>query len=267
MLRPGRFAIPTIILLTVLLAVTAYSFGQAVPLITSPVDEGQRVVLRGNTRPEVTAANDRGPVADSLPLNGIEIQLKRSPAQERAAEALAEDLQRAGSPQFHKWLTAEQYADQFGVHPQDITAISDWLRGHGFTVDDPSPSRMTISFSGTAGQVREAFGTEIHTLVVKGVQHIANASDPSIPAALAPAVEGIVSLHDFRPLSMVVHKPKPQYTFPGVNFPFLAVVPADLAKIYDFSPLFALGITGQGQTIALINDSRCLQPERLEYIS
>ncbi len=58
---------------------------------------------------------------------------------------------------------------------------------------------LLIDFSGTAGQVREAFHTEIHQLDVKGVQHIANMSDPQIPAALAPAVVGVVSLHDFKP--------------------------------------------------------------------
>ena len=58
---------------------------------------------------------------------------------------------------------------------------------------------MVIDFSGTAGQVREAFSTEIHYLEVNGAQHIANMSDPQIPAALAPAVAGIVSLHDFVP--------------------------------------------------------------------
>ena len=37
---------------------------------------------------------------------------------------------------------------------------------------------LLIDFSGTAGQVREAFHTEIHNLNVKGVKHIANMSDP-----------------------------------------------------------------------------------------
>ena len=53
---------------------------------------------------------------------------------------------------------------------------------------------MLIDFSGTAGQVREAFHTEIHNLDVSGERHIANMSDPQIPAALAPAIVGIVSL-------------------------------------------------------------------------
>ena len=224
---------------------------RAVPLVVEPVDENKRILLPGNTRGEVRPEFDRGRVDDSFPMNGMQLQLRRSPEHERAAEALADDLQRAGSPQFHKWLTAEQYAQQFGVAPEDIAKISEWLRAHGFTVGAPSPSRMTIDFSGTAGQVLEAFGTEIHALDVKGERHIANVRDPQIPAALAPAIEGIVSLNDFRP--------RPQYTFSGGGFltgsTFYAVVPADLAKIYNFKPLFSFDITGQGQTIAVIEDS------------
>jgi subtilase family serine protease len=238
----------------------ASTLPRATPLITGSIDETQQVALRGNTRPEALRAEfDRGAVDDSLPLNGMQLQLKRSPNHEAAAEALADELHRKGSPQFHQWLTALQYADQFGVHPQDIAAISAWLQSHGFTVHPESPSRMTIDFSGTAAQVREAFGTEIHALDVKGVRHIANVRDPSIPTALAPVIEGIVSLHDFRPHSMAVRKS--QWTFsPNGGYPFLALAPADMAKIYQFNPLFASGITGRGQTIALIEDANVYDP-------
>jgi subtilase family serine protease len=226
---------------------------RAVPLILDPIDESNRVVLPGSTRPEVRRRDfDRGPLDDSFPLDGMQLQLKRSPEHEQAAEALADELERKGSARFHQWLTAEQYAEQFGVATEDIVKISEWLRTHGFTVH-ASPSRMTIDFSGTAGQVHEAFGTEIHALDVKGVRHIANVHNPSIPAALAPAIEGIVSLNDFRPHPTA--GPKAQYTITDNGSTSWAVVPADLATIYDFNPLFALGITGQGQTIALIEDS------------
>jgi subtilase family serine protease len=231
---------------------------RAVPLIFEPIDESKRIVLPGNTRGEVWRPEfDRGAVDDSFPLNGMQLQLRRSPEHEQAAEDLADDLERVGSPHFHKWLTAEQYAEQFGVAPQDIAKISDWLRSHGFTVH-ASPSRMTIDFSGTAGQVREALGTEIHALDVNGERHIANVRNPSIPAALAPAIEGIVSLNDFRPHKMVVAQPA--YTFPYGSGTLEVVVPADLATIYDFNPLFSAGITGQGQTIALIEDSDVSSP-------
>lgn len=100
---------------------------------------------------------------------------------------------------------------------------------------------MVIDFSGTAGQVRQAFQTEIHQLNVKGVSHIANMSDPKIPAALAPAVEGVISLNNFRPHAM--HKSKANYTFTTSQGTFQAVVPADLATIYNLNPLFTAGTT------------------------
>jgi subtilase family serine protease len=108
-----------------------------------------------------------------------------------------------------------------------------------------------IDFSGSAGQVRRAFHTTIHNLDVAGVHHVANFSDPQIPEALAPAVAGVVSLHDFRPHKMS----RPQYTFPYGQQIYQAVVPADLATIYDFNPLFAKGITGTGQTVVVLEDS------------
>src|ERR1700693_2383440 len=51
------------------------------------------------------------------------------------------------------------------------------------------------------------------------------------------------------------------YPFPGSSIPFFALVPADLATIYRFNPLFSAGITGKGQTIALIEDSDLYNPD------
>jgi subtilase family serine protease len=231
----------------------------AIPVIIDPIDESNRTVLSGNTRGEMRPEFDRGPVDDSFPMNGMQLQLRRSPERERAAEALADELQRKGSRQFHHWLTVSQYAEQFGVAPEDIAKITDWLRAHGFTVHAPIPSRMNIDFSGTAAQVRGAFGTEIHALEVDGEHHIANVRNPSIPAALASAIEGIVSLNDFRPRPMLAPRPLYNFTLPDGNA-YQAVVPADLAAIYHFNPLFSAGTTGQGQTIALIEDSDVYNP-------
>src|SRR5262249_586150 len=69
---------------------------------------------------------------------------------------------------------------------------------------------------------------------------------------LAPAVAGVVSLHDFKPHAMRKHA---NFTFTSSGNPVQAVTPADLATIYNFNPLFAAGITGKGQTVAVIEDS------------
>lgn len=224
------------------------------PLITQNIDEGKLAVLAGNTRPEARTANDHGPVAHNLMLEHLLLQLKRPAEQETALKALIDDLHNPESANYHHWLTAAEFGERFGLAQQDIDTITSWLTSRGFQVNFVYPSRVMIDFSGTAGQVMQAFHTEIHHLEVNGKSHIANMSEPHIPSALAPVIAGVVSLHDFRPRPMM--KPRHQYTFPsGLGDNYYGVVPGDLATIYNFNPVFTAGITGQGQTIVLIEDT------------
>jgi uncharacterized membrane protein len=222
-------------------------------LITQTVDEGKSVTLGGNTRPEATAKNDRGQVADDLLMEHMLLLLKRAPEQEGELQNFIDELHDSSSPTFHRWLTAEEFGERFGVAQQDRDAIKNWLQSHGFKVNVDYTNGILIDFSGTAGQVRKAFHTEIHNLNVNGVRHIANMSDPQIPAALAPAVVGVVSLHDFPPHPM--YRPRADYTVSESGAKSYLVVPGDLATIYNLNPLFSAGISGQGQTIVVIEDT------------
>ena len=204
-------------LLSAILALLSFVFvarAQAATavLITQSVDESKLVTLAGNTRPEAIAKakTDRGRVADSLPMAHMMLQLKRSADQERELEKFIDDLQDKSSPNFHHWITAKEFGERFGLSKQDLDTIQSWLQAHGFKVNVVYDNGLLVDFSGTAGQVRAAFHTEIHQLNVNGVKHIANVSDPKIPAALAPAVVGVVSLHDFLPRGM--YTPKADYT-------------------------------------------------------
>jgi subtilase family serine protease len=179
------------------------------------------------------------------------LQFRRPPEQEQALKEFIDQLHDPASPNFHRWLSAQEFGERFGLAQDDLNTITTWLQSHGFQVNVVYPSGMLIDFSGSAGQVREAFRTEIHDLEVRGVKHMANMSDPQIPAALAPAVEGVVSLHDFTPHLM--HKPRPNYTV--ASSAYQLVVPADLATIYNLNPLFGAGYSGQGQTIVVIEDT------------
>ena len=181
---------------------SAWAQAQTSPRITTAINAGQMATLAGNTRPEAIPQNDLGLVADSLPLEHILLQLRRSPAQEQALSELIDQLHDPASPNFHQWLTAQDFGQKFGLAQQDLDTLTKWLQSYGFTVNVVYPNGMLIDFSGTAGQVRAAFRTEIHALSVNGTAHIANMSDPQLPAALMPAVAGIVSLHDFRPRQM-----------------------------------------------------------------
>lgn len=222
-------------------------------LITQLVNDQKLVTLRGNTRSSANAANDRGRVLDHLPMDHMLLQLQRSPDLEQALDQYMKDLQNPTSPNYHRWLTPAQFGEKFGVAQTDIDTITSWLQSQGFTVNQVYPNKMTIDFSGTASQVHQAFRTEIHNLDVNGEAHIANMSDPQIPAALAPAIAGVVSLNNFRPHTLKTSRT--DYTITTRNGTYQAVVPADLATIYNLNPLFQSGVTGQGQTIAVIEDT------------
>jgi subtilase family serine protease len=221
------------------------------PMITQAIVESNLARLFGNVRPEAVAANDRGRVPDNFSMEHMLLQLKRPPAQEQALSQLIDQLHDSASPNFHRWLSPTQFGAQFGPAASDIQQVTGWLQRHGFTVNLVYPSGMTIDFSGNAGQIFAAFHTEIHSLQARGATHFANMSDPQIPAALASAVAGIVSLNDFMPRP-VMRKPKADYTVGGGSY---LVTPADLATIYNFTQLFNNGFSGQNQTIYLIEDT------------
>ncbi len=235
------------------LALGFQAFAQSPILISQPIDDSYLVTLAGNTRPEAVAANDQGPVADGMLLDHMLLQLQRAPQAEQAAETLIDQLHDPDSANYHHWLTAPAFGQQFGLARQDLNKIAGWLESQGLVVNVVYPSGMLIDFSGSAGQVRSAFHTEIHNLMVNGAPHIANMSDPRIPAALAPAVAGIVSLHNFWPYPM--SQLRSDYTALVNGVTNYLVAPPDLAVIYNLNPLFAAKLTGKGQTIVVVEDS------------
>jgi len=226
-------------------------------LVTQSADEEKRVILHGNTRPEAKFENDRGPVAGNFPMEHMLLQLRRPPEQELALQRFIDELHAQGSPNFHQWISAEQFGEKYGVAKQDLDAVTRWLEANGFTINVIYASGMVIDFSGTAAQVRKAFRTDIRHFEIKGEHHVANFGDPRIPAALAPVISGVVSLHNFPPHAMHhMHEPRPNFTFTdSLGSTDYAVVPADLATIYNLTPLFSAGYTGTGQTIVLIEDT------------
>lgn len=248
--------------------------------ITQAIDEKNLVLLKGNVHPLARSDNDQGAVGDGLQLHRMLLLLQRSPDQETALEKLLDDQQDKSSPNYHAWLTPQQFGQQFGPAEADIQTVTTWLQSHGFQVTNVTAGRTLIEFSGTAGQVRSAFHTEIHNYLVNGESHTANATDPQIPAALAPVVAGIDSLHNFARKPMhrtagvfarskntnqvkLVKPANPDLTYicnysaTGQPIYCNALVPYDFATIYNVLPLWngTPVVDGTGQTIAIVNES------------
>lgn len=227
--------------------------------ITKSIDHSQRTVLSGHIHPKATAANDRGRVAPGLQLSYVTLSFNQSAAQKSDLTKLLADQQNPSSPDYHHWLTPAQYADRFGLSAQDIGEVEQWLRGQGLSIAAVAQGRNWVAVNGTAAQVESAFGTEIHEYLVDGKTHFANATEPSVPAALGGIILSIRGLNDFRMKPRVL---KPQYTSGSGNH-YLG--PNDIATVYDFLPAWNAGINGSGQKIVIAGQSQVPTTDLTNY--
>ena len=242
---------------------------QARPQITQQLSESQLTTLSGNVHPNAKAEYDQGAMADSAQTGRLMLVLKRSPTQESALQQFLLDAHSKGSAGYHQWLTPMLFGQKYGPADSDVAIVTSWLQSHGFSVGQVSPGKSTIEFSGTAGQVKSAFHTELHSYNVNGAIHHANSTDPQIPTALTPVVAGVSRLNDFLPKSqlhslgkatynLASHQVKPNWTTPapdGSGGTYFAVGPKDFATQYNVTPVYSAGTRGAGQIIGIINDS------------
>jgi subtilase family serine protease len=191
-----------------------------------------------------------------MPLVGASLVLSRTPAQQKALNQLAAAQQNPASPLYHRWLTPEQYAAQFGVAAADIAAVTTWLEQQGFTVSPVARSRNRIFFSGTAGQVANAFGAPLryYRAQSEATPRFAPSTNLTIPASLSSVVQSVQNISSFRPHPQMVMSPaQPMFTTSGSQVPHLT--PFDVDTVYDVNPVLKSGYNGAGQTIAIAGQS------------
>jgi len=220
--------------------------------IAGGIDDQMTVAKPGNRHPLARAEFDLGAAPADHRMDRMVLVLENDPVQERALEEFLAEQQDPQSQHYHQWLTPEEFGDRFGVSDHDLAQIVAWLEREGFEVEPVPAGRRSLVFSGTAAQVSHAFHTQIHMYDIKGERHYANATDPSVPAALASVVQGIATLHDFRARPMhlgmqPLAAPSPEYSSGSTHY----MAPADFATIYDAASLYSSSIDGSGQSIAI----------------
>jgi subtilase family serine protease len=264
---------------------------QPTPRIVDRIDDSHLTILKGSHLAVARRTYDQGQVDAGLPMGDLFLILHRAPEVQRSFDQYVASEYDATSPNFHQWLTADQIGERFGPAAADVQNLAAWLRSEGFTVDEVAKDRVYLRFSGTAQQVQAAFHTEIHALEAKGVHHLTNMTDVSIPTALTPVVSGVRGLHNFypRPLHRLgqsvtrdaetgawkrtVAKPaealvnpllapaarlKPLFGTTDTYGDVLEdIAPYDFATIYNVLPLWqkTTPIDGAGQTIAIAGTS------------
>jgi subtilase family serine protease len=225
-----------------------------------------------NSRAAVGAAQalpDGARLLGALPAsNSLRLTIAMQPQDPAGLMQEAGAVSTPGSPQFRHYLTVSEFAQTYGATPAQIDAVSSALRAQGLTVGAPASNDLSLPISGTTAEVEHAFATPISQVKLAGGRTAyANTVAPTLAPDIAQHVQDVVGLsnvtlehahpvmrpHGARAIPGVVSHvatggPAPSCSGPGTGGGYTANT---IASAYQFSPLYAAGDLGAGQTVAV----------------
>jgi subtilase family serine protease len=221
-----------------------------------PAMAGDAATILESNHPDEAA--DIAGQTNASPTAPLEMRLTMALRNRAELTRLLADQQDPASPDYHRWLTPDQFAARFGPTDADLARVARWLKKKGFTIKSADASTREITFTGSVAQAQTGFAVKI-AATCDG-RNYANTTDPAVPADLAPLIESIDGLDNMlhsQPAVTRVSKRDASASSPNFdNGQGEAFGPADLYTFYDETPLLNDGINGSGGgCIAVIEDS------------
>jgi kumamolisin len=202
--------------------------------------------------------------SDCFPLPGSELQVPsnaeligRCPAdtqiqvtvylRSKDPGGLQEYVQQISGPGSHAYLTSQQFAHKFGADPADVEGVKNFAQAQQLQVLGYDLGRRSVTLSGTAASLSEAFGVNLqHYRYAGGIYRLRRGAI-QIPNSFANIITGVFGF-DNRPKARAHFRVlSKKAAAPGV-VPSVTYTPLQLAAIYDFPG----GFNGQDETIGII---------------
>lgn len=231
------------------LMLTCASFVAAVLPLAAQMPVAQTAVLPGHVLGIL-------PKATHLPRNPergndqVTIEIVLRVTDEGGFMSFSQELEDPNSPNFHKPIQPEEFTARFGPTQEAYDKVLDYLEKSGFTLAVGSNNRRTLTVRGTRAQAERAFHVSIDDYQLVDRKFHAVASDPSLPAEIAPlvlSIGGLSNLARWQP----AHSPTPP----------TPATPASIATAYTANLTNAgltnsgglpPGLNGSGRTIGII---------------
>jgi subtilase family serine protease len=211
--------------------------------------------------------------SDTMPISvTIALSLPDLPA----AESLLKSLYTPGDPQFHQFLTADQFVARFAPADADVAKVIAALAKYGLAAQQTTAT--TLKVTGLPTDMERAFSVSLHSYEVPAHGNVAGytfhapLTSPTIPGEISASVAAVVGLDSrpsLRPLHEVVPQtlPKPQLAKPSAGNPFGYLTVTDFAKHYDLQPLYNRGVTGNGRTLGIMTFASFTPSDAFKYWS
>jgi hypothetical protein len=118
-----------------------------------------RQQLQGHRSPSMSGAPLVGHHSgDSRLRLAISLPLRNSPGLEDLLREIYDPL----SPQYHHYLTVEQFTEMFGPTAEDYQALVRFAQSHGLALEKSYPNRLVLDVSGKTSDIEKAFYVSIN---------------------------------------------------------------------------------------------------------
>jgi subtilase family serine protease len=110
------------------------------------------------------------------------------------AESAATAVSTPSSAGYGKFLSAASYRQKYAATNAEISSVTAWLKGAGFTISSVPDNHLWVRVTGTADAAKKAFGTSLDSYSLNGRSLHAPSGSVSIPASVQPLVAGVTGL-------------------------------------------------------------------------
>lgn len=218
---------------------------------------------------------DNGPTA---PSTQITTSIVLNVTHPRALQQFVRSTVTPGNPNFHRFLSVRQFRERFAPSTRQIRQLEAYLRSFGIRVNKVYADNLNLSVTGTAAALNAAFATELHDYTRGTERFHRPAWNVVLPNRIAPLVLSVPGLNNapgsFRP--MIVRLGRGAYAKvspPAAKWPSNGTatgIPGDytvgdVAKFYNINPLYHQGVTGSGETIAIMTLANFRQQDAYSY--
>jgi len=154
--------------------------------------------VANNTPGFIKKAADLGPVDPNTVITATAWLKLHNEAQ---LDTLVQGLHKKGSPNYHKWITQDQFNASFGPTSQEVNSVQNFLSSHGLTVLAVAENNMYVKVEGTVAAIQKAFNVQIDSYKFKGNTYRSNKADPSVDNSSGGHIAAITGMDDygFRP--------------------------------------------------------------------
>jgi subtilase family serine protease len=187
------------------------------------------------------------------------------------AENLLRSLHTPQDPQYHQFLTPEQFVARFAPTDSDVVKVVASLKKYGLTAERATST--TLKVTGLPADLERAFAVSLHSYNVPAHGNAAAytfhapLARPTVPAEISASVAGVFGL-DTRPSWRPLHQTAPLPMKPansGLTVATGTLTVLDFAKQYDVNPLYRRGLTGAGRTLGIMTLASFTPSDAFKY--